>query len=215
MEHFNQEDFQNWPSRYRANFFNSLGGYKSINLLASADAQGNLNLAPFFSVQHIGANPPLLSLIFRPETVERHSLDNFRKLGKATLNAVHKDIVLPAHQTSAKYPKGVSEFEAVGLHPLKNDFPIPFVKEANLYMGIEWVSEHKIQINNTILVIASIIEVHINNKDAILDDGLIEQSKLGTLAVNGLDSYYRAEPHKRLSYAEPDKPLSEKPWTKD
>lgn len=214
-KHFNSSDFKAWPSRYRANFFNSLGGFKSINLLATANAKGQLNLAPFFSVQHIGANPPLLSLIFRPETVERHSLSNFRNRGKASLNAVHSDIASRAHQTAAKYPEGVSEFEAVGLHPEKGDFEIPFVAEAHLSMGIEWVSEYKIQANNTLFVVASISEVHIRKPEAILEDGLIEHSLLDSLAVNGLDTYYQPKPYKRFAYAEVDKALKEKAWTKD
>ncbi len=211
-EFFNKEDFTSWERRYRANFFNSLGGYKSLNLIATSNQEGMTNLAPFFSVQHIGANPPLLSLIFRPHTVERHSLENFRETSFASINSVHTEILDAAHQTSAKYDREVSEFEAVGLTPSFLEFPAPFVKESHLSIGIKLEQENPIPLNDTILVIASIEEVHINSKAAILKDGLIDHSILGNLCVNGLDSYYKPERLKRLAYAQPDQTLKEIDW---
>lgn len=210
--HFKSADFEAWESRYRANFFNSLGGYKSFNLLISRNSEGVLNAAPFFSVQHIGSNPPLLSLIFRPHTVERHSLENFRASGLATINAVSAEILDQAHQAAAKYPREVSELEAVGLNAVQRDFPIPFLKESHLGMGVQWVSEQKIHANNTLMVVASILEVHLNKPEALLNDGFIEQHRLNTVSVNGLDTYYLPKPLKRLAYPEPDSKPKEKAW---
>ncbi len=210
---FKTGDFKNWERFFRANFFNSLGGYKSLNLMATVDEKGKSNLAPFFSVQHIGANPPLLSIIFRPLTVERHSLENFRNTGFATLNSVHSEILEAAHQSSAKYDRSVSEFEAVGLSEDHLNFPVPFVKESRLKIGIKHQMEQIIELNDTILVIASIEEVHVQ-EDSLLEDGLIDQSSMDNLTVNGLDSYYRPQPFKRFSYARPDQPLKELKWEK-
>lgn len=208
---FKSKDFKDWDRRFRANFFNSIGGFKSINLLATKSEEGLLNLAPFFSVQHIGANPPLMSVIFRPHSVERHSLENFRSQGFATVNAVHKDIVDAAHQAAANYPREVSEFEATGLEPEELGFTVPYVKEARLKFGIKYEQEQAISLNDTILLIASIQEVYLEDS-CILDDGLIDHSLLDTLSVNGLDSYYLPQAFKRFEYAQPEKPLAEKEW---
>jgi len=213
MSFFSKKDFQDWPQRFRANFFNSLGGYKSINLMGSQSKEGLYNLAPFFSVQHIGANPPLLSLIFRPETVDRHSLDNFRSTGFATLNAVHPQIAKQAHQASAKYPAGISEFEMVGLEPDVKEFCAPYVKEANLQIGLSWSYEHTIPLNGTILVIAAVEEVFLNKSEALFEDGFIDHHLLETLTVNGLENYYQPQPYKRFPYARPNLELKEKRWT--
>jgi len=210
---FDKADFANWERFFRANFFNSIGGYKSLNLLATLNEEGKTNLAPFFSVQHIGANPALLSLIFRPHTVERHSLENFRTSGYASLNTVHAEILEASHQTSAKYNRSVSEFYAVGLNEEQKDFPIPYVKESRLKIGIKHQMEQIIELNNTILVIASIEEVHVP-EDSLLKDGLIDHSAMDNLTVNGLDTYYRPQPLKRLAYARPDEPLKEIKWEK-
>ncbi|WP_421753994.1 flavin reductase family protein [Croceimicrobium sp.] len=212
--YFDSADFEGWESRYRANFINSLGGFKSFNLLISRNSEGVLNAAPFFSVQHIGSNPPLLSLIFRPHTVERHSLENFRTSGLATINAVSAEIVDQAHQAAAKYPRHISELEAVGLSAIQRDFTIPYLKESHLGIGVQWVSEQRIHANNTLLVVASIKEVHLSKPEALIEDGLIEQHRLNTVSVNGLDTYYMPQPLKRLAYPEPDLKPKEKAWPK-
>jgi len=209
-EVFEKSDFAKWERFYRAAFFNSLGGYKSINLLASQNSKGQNNLGLFFSVSHIGANEALLALIFRPHTVPRHSLENLR-IGYATLNAVDPQILEQAHQSAANYPAEESEFSATGLSPQFIDFPAPFVAESKIKIGIKYREEHLIKANNTIMVVASIEKV-ILNKDLILTDGLIDHSLAGTLAVNGLDSYYQVDRYKRLSYPRPGEKLAEKPW---
>lgn len=208
---FKSKDFKDWDRRFRANFFNSIGGFKSINLLATQSEEGLFNVAPFFSVQHVGANPPLMSLIFRPHSVERHSLENLRAQGFATVNAVHKDIVDAAHQAAASYPREISEFEATNLEAEDLGFAVPYVKQARLKFGIKYEEEHTISLNDTILLIASIHEVYLE-ESCMLEDGLIDHSLIDTLSVNGLDSYYLPQAFKRFEYAQPDKPLAEKEW---
>ncbi len=209
-EVFEKSDFAKWERYYRAAFFNSLGGFKSLNLLASQNIAGQHNLGLFFSVSHIGANEALLGLIFRPHTVPRHSLENLRA-GYATLNAVHPDILAQAHQASANYSVEDSEFEATGLSPEFRDFPAPFVAESKIKMGIKYREEHLIKANQTILVVASIEKV-ILEKGLILEDGLIDHSLANSVAVNGLDSYYTTQRLKRFSYPRPGEDLSENPW---
>lgn len=40
---------------------------------------GHTNLAIFNSVIHIGANPPLMGFISRPNSGERHTLENIQE----------------------------------------------------------------------------------------------------------------------------------------
>ena len=62
--------------RERAHLINSVGGFKSVCLIGTVDEAGQTNLAIFNSIVHIGANPPLISFIMRPDSVERHTLAN-------------------------------------------------------------------------------------------------------------------------------------------
>lgn len=72
-------DLSAMPSRQRAALVNSLSGFKSANLVGTADAQGMTNLAIMSSAVHLGSHPPLLALIVRPGGEERHTLDTYHQ----------------------------------------------------------------------------------------------------------------------------------------
>ena len=69
------------------------------------------------SVVHLGSNPALLGVVFRPPGDDSHNYHNLAETGHFTLSHVTAAIHEAAHQTSARYAKDVSEFEAVGLTP--------------------------------------------------------------------------------------------------
>ncbi len=203
-------DFEHWDRFYRANFFNSLGGFKSLNLLGTRSASGQENLGLFFSVIHIGAHPPLVGVLFRPHTVPRHTLENIYDTKELTLNAVSRGMVRQAHQCAAKYERGVSEFEATGLTPwYSKAHKAPYVKQSLLKAGCTFVEKQHIQANDTILLIAKIREVYLEEK-AIAQDGFIHHEQLQTVSVNGLDAYYTPKLIERLVYPRPDAPVKKR-----
>ncbi len=189
--------------RYRANFFNSLSGFKSANLIGTISEDKITNLAIFNSVIHLGANPPLMGFILRPNTVERHTYDNIKNTGYYTFNHVHEDIIEKAHQTSAKYDNQTSEFEACDLTEQHNkNFQAPFVKEAVIQIGLQLKEEILIQSNKTILIVGEIQLVNITD-NFVEADGSIDLSKAKTVAISGLDTYLKVEKLKKLMYARP------------
>lgn len=188
---------------YRANLFNSLSGYKGAHLIGTSDAEGHTNLALFNSVVHVGANPPYLGFILRPTTVPRHTYSNLKETGFYTINHALVDHYERAHQTSAKYPQDTSEFDACGFSPHYSDLhPAPYVQECKVKIGLEYVEEHLIQANQTILVVGKVIELILPDH-SIEDEGHLDLSGLGSLAVVGLDTYYKVEKLKKLGYARP------------
>ena len=125
------DDLQSMPNRERAALVNSLSGFKSANLIGTADQDGHCNLAIMSSVVHLGSHPPLLALVVRPGGEERHTLHNLLRSGHYSINHVACDMVEAAHQTAARYDRGTSEFEATGLTPAWwDDFSAPLVAEA-------------------------------------------------------------------------------------
>ncbi len=50
---FSSQDIEQMERRYRGNFINSVGGYKSAVLVGTVDNQGRPNLAIFNSLFHI------------------------------------------------------------------------------------------------------------------------------------------------------------------
>ncbi|RYF96590.1 MAG: flavin oxidoreductase, partial [Chitinophagaceae bacterium] len=74
-------DLMEMEQRKRAHLINSVGGFKSVCLIGTTDNAAQTNLAIFSSIVHIGANPPLICFIMRPDSVERHTLANILETG--------------------------------------------------------------------------------------------------------------------------------------
>jgi flavin reductase (DIM6/NTAB) family NADH-FMN oxidoreductase RutF len=189
--------------RQRAHLVNSVGGFKSVSLIGTVDAASKTNLAIFNSIVHIGANPPLISFIMRPDSVERHTLSNILTTGYYTINHLNESIYKQAHQTSARYPKDISEFDATGLTPaFINNFKAPFVEESNIQLAIEFKERINLAINNTIMIIGEIKEMHFPT-NCLQADGYLDIEKAGSIACTGLDSYHFTNRLERLPYAKP------------
>ncbi|GEC78226.1 flavin reductase family protein [Flavobacterium aquatile] len=192
----------------RVHLINSLGGFKSVALVGTSDKNKNTNLSIFSSFFHIGANPPLIGMIFRPSPPERDTMRNILDTGFYTVNHINESIFKKAHQTSARYEKGVSEFDATGLNSeFKNDFFAPFVAESKVQLGIEFKQKIDISINNTMMIIGEIVQIYIP-ENCLFDDGFIDLEKANTITCSGLDSYHKTLQLDRLSYAKPDKEIT-------
>ncbi|GAA5031412.1 flavin oxidoreductase [Marivirga lumbricoides] len=198
---FNQEEIKQLDSRYRANLFNTLSGYKSANLISTISERGISNLAIFNSVIHIGANPQLMGFILRPTTVERHTYNNILHSSYYTINQIHKGIFEEAHQTSAKYERNVSEFEKCSLNEeYLADFPVPFVQQSKIKIGLKFVEEHFIHANDTRLIVGEVLKVSIAEQ-FISEDGSVDHPAAETVAISGLDTYLEAIVLNKLSYS--------------
>jgi flavin reductase (DIM6/NTAB) family NADH-FMN oxidoreductase RutF len=203
-----KENILQFEKLYRTNFINSLSGFKSANLIGTVSKEGKTNLAVFSSVIHVGANPPLIGLLFRPVSVPRHTYVNIKETGYFTVNHINKDIYKQAHQTSARYDKELSEFDECELTPeFSNTIKAPYVKESNIKIGCRFAEEHLIKINDTIFLIGEILEVVLPD-NIVLEDGYVDIEKAGTLTISGLDSYHETKRISRLSYAKPGKELN-------
>ena len=198
------QDIQQMESRRRAAFVNSLSGFKSANLVGTADACGRTNLAIMSSALHLGSNPPLLALVVRPGGDERHTLANILETGYYSLNHVSSTMVEAAHQTAARYQKEVSEFEATGLTPLwKAGFPAPLVAEAPVKLGLQLREHQELAINRTHLVIGEVLLAELP-EHSLREDGSVDLYGAGTVALSGLDTYHDPATLKRMAYARPD-----------
>jgi flavin reductase (DIM6/NTAB) family NADH-FMN oxidoreductase RutF len=200
---FTKENFIAWERFYRANFINSLTGFKSASLIGTINQEGQPNLGIFSSIVHIGSDPALIGYINRPRAAALHTLANIESTGFYTINHIHPSFVVKAHQTSAKYPDGVSEFDETGLTTdFINDFPAPFVAESYVKYGLMLQEIIPIALNGTYLVIGKVHTVII--KDGLLQpDGYIDLQSAETICSNGLDGYYLPKQLGRYTYAKP------------
>jgi flavin reductase (DIM6/NTAB) family NADH-FMN oxidoreductase RutF len=108
-------EIQECDRGYRRDFMNRLSGVKGAWVMSTFSEAHAANLGLFNSVTHIGANPPLMGVLFRPHTVERHSLENLRETRLFGLNALPEALRESAHRTSAKFERDTDDFEECGL----------------------------------------------------------------------------------------------------
>jgi len=188
---------------YRINLVNSLGGYKSLHLLGTESENGLSNLCLVSSVFHLGADPPLIGLVMRPQREHNDTLSNIRATGQYTLNNVLPSWYMQAHKTSASYPSGVSEFDECGFEKIYSpEFKAPFVKQSTVRIGLELRETINIELNATTILIGEVANIMIEEQ-LISNDGTIDHIQAGTMTVAGLDSYFSPELVGRLSYAKP------------
>ena len=207
---FNLADIEAFERFYRVNFITKLCGISNANLVGTMDENGVSNLAIFNSVTHISANPPCMGLFQRPLTVPRQTYENIKNQGFFTINQVKTSFVKKAHYTSAKFDKGVSEFENCQLTAeFIDDFPIPFVKESGIKIGLSFEEEHLIKANNNVLIVGKIQKV-ILPEEVIMEDGNILLENLDTAGVAGLDSYFEINKIARFDFARPMQEVKEK-----
>ena len=208
QKYFSSDQLSEMEIQQRVHFINSLGGFKSVSLIGTSNYFEQTNLAIFSSIFHIGANPPLIAFMLRPSPPERNTLSNILETGFYTINHINEGIYKQAHQTSARYDKEVSEFDATGLETeFKNNFFAPFVKQSQIQFAVEFRERIDIALNNTSMVIGEIKEVYVP-ENCIAQDGFIDLEKANTITCSGLDSYHKTTRLDRLSYAKPNKELT-------
>lgn len=203
MQHITNSEITELPSQYRASLINSLSGFKSANLIGTINDDGKTNLAIFSSVFHIGACPPLVGFIMRPDSVERHTLMNIKQQKNYTINQVAANFWKQAHQSSARYSASQCEFKETGLTPqYLKEIPAPFVAESMVKYAVELKQILPIDLNQTMVVIGEITDIFYP-KEQLRPDGYIDIESLGSVTVSGLNSYHKTESLGRLNYAKP------------
>jgi flavin reductase (DIM6/NTAB) family NADH-FMN oxidoreductase RutF len=206
--HIDYNEILQLEKQKRVHLINSLGGFKSVALVGTSDEKKNTNLSIFSSFFHLGANPPLIGMIFRPSPPERDTMRNILDTGYYTINHINESIFKKAHQTSARYERGISEFDATGLKSeYKNDFFAPFVSESKIQLGIEFKQKMDISINKTTMIVGEIVQIYLP-ENCLQEDGFIDIEKANSITCSGLDSYHKTTQLDRLSYAKPDKAIT-------
>ena len=198
-----KENIETLETRYRTAFINSLAGFRQAVLVGTKSKEGHSNLAIFNSLIHIGANPALFGLLNRPSSVRRDTLENIVNTKEYTLNYISASLYEKAHQTSARYDLGVSEFETAGFEEqYQENFSAPFVKNAIVQVAMRLEDIIPIHLNGTILIIGSIMNIEIDDK-LVGSDGFVALSDADVLISQGLDAYFISKQIGRLPYASP------------
>jgi flavin reductase (DIM6/NTAB) family NADH-FMN oxidoreductase RutF len=124
---------------------------------------------------------------------------------EVVINAVTYEIVQKVSDASADFPKGVNEFEMVGLTMLKSDIVKPFrVLESPVHFEcrvIQVIETGKEPASGN-LVICEIIKMHIS-KDVLDESGRIDPHRIDLVGRLGQDYYVRASGEAIFEVAKP------------
>jgi flavin reductase (DIM6/NTAB) family NADH-FMN oxidoreductase RutF len=212
--HFDVAALAALDGSYRAMLMNSATGFKPANLVGTRSPDGAHNLAILSSIVHLGSDPALIGCIFRPEVPRErgsHTLHNARDTGEFTVSQVGTAWYRQAHATSARYPDGASEFEAVGLtpwfFPVGSDAPFqaPAVAESPVRIALRWEDSYTLPANGCTFVVGRVVGLSVP-AEAVAADGALDLVGMQTAAISGLDGYHAVERLERLAYAKPHVP---------
>jgi len=203
MKSFSIEQIKLMDRFTRTHFINTLSGFKSVSLIGTIKKSGQTNLAIFSNLVHIGADPALIGFINRPTEAAPHTIAYLQETEFYTVNHINQEIYTRAHQTSAKYPEHISEFEAVGLTRLfRPGISAPFVEESNIQYLLKLEEVIPIKLNGTFLVVGSLQQAFIQ-EDVMDEDGYLSIEKANSLCSLGINGYYETTFLDKLPYAKP------------
>ena len=204
MTFFSEEDILQMPKVKRLNIINSITGVKPANLISTIDERNRHNLAIFSSVVHLGSNPALIGFILRPQQkIRRHTHENILENGYYTINHLPNHKTLEGHYTSAKFDKETSEYDVCHFTPeFQYDFPVPYVKESFLKMGLKHVESIPIKYNGTVMIVGKILQVYVA-KSSLSEEGYINLEEAKSVGISGLNTYYDLKKIASYPYARP------------
>jgi len=204
MTFFSEKDILQMPKVKRLNIINSITGIKPANLISTIDERNRHNLAIFSSVVHLGSNPALIGFILRPQQkIRRHTHENILENGYYTINHLPNHKTLEGHYTSAKFDKETSEYDVCHFTPeFQHDFPVPYVKESFLKMGLKHVESIPIKYNGTVMIVGKILQVYVA-KSSLSEEGYINLEEAKSVGISGLNTYYDLKKIASYPYARP------------
>ena len=162
---------------------------RPIAWVTSLDPDGHVNAAPFSCYTFISKNPPLIAIVVgHREDGLKDTSSNIHNGSDFVLNAVTEDAAEPMHETSAEYPYGVSEVEAVGLDLT----PSQIVKAPRIALSPIHLECRMHQIlafgeDRDELIVGEVVHFHID--DTLFADGRVAVEAFHPLARLGGPNY--------------------------
>lgn len=156
---------------------------RPIAWVGTVSEAGIYNLAPFSFFTAVCSNPP--TVLFCPVTPQdrdmKDTLKNIRATKEFVVNIANEGTVEKMNQTSAPYPFGTSEFDAVGLTAIPGvKVRAPRVKESPIQLECTLRDIHQIgdgTAGSGYIVIGEVVQAHVD--DAAIDAGMhIDISKI-------------------------------------
>lgn len=151
-------------------------------IVSTVNSKGKINAAPFSFTMPVSMDPPLIAFA---SVKTHHTYRNIKETNEFVVNIPNEKILNELWITGEKFPDGVNEIQKAGLTP-KSSLKVapPGINECigSMECRVSWIKnagDHDIIVGEV---------VHMEIKDNILDEGLLDVEKVKPiLHVGGIN----------------------------
>ncbi|MCS2158345.1 flavin reductase family protein [Scandinavium sp. H11S7] len=185
---------------------NAIIGPRPIGWIASVDAHGKRNLAPYSFFNCFNYRPPIIGFA---SSGWKDSVQNIVETREFVWNLTTLDLASAMNETSASLAHGEDEFVRAGLTPVESrlvraprvaESPVNF--ECRLSQCIQLTGADGTAVD-TWLVLGEVVAVHID--ESLLENGIYQTAKARpVLRAGGPSAYYSIDESQRFDLIRPD-----------
>lgn len=186
---------------------NAIVGPRPIGWIASRNALGQRNLAPYSFFNCFNYRPPIIGFA---SSGWKDSVKNIVETGEFVWNLTTRSLAVKMNESSASLAHGHDEFEFAGLTPVQGSIvkadrvlesPVNFECKLSQCIQLQGAAGEKI---DTWLVLGEVVAVHISrhllNEEGIYQTALAEP----VLRAGGPSAYYGISEDLRFDLTRPD-----------
>ncbi|MEX3018779.1 flavin reductase family protein [Kluyvera sp. STS39-E] len=185
---------------------NAIVGPRPIGWIASVDAQGRPNLAPYSFFNCFNYRPPIIGFA---SSGWKDSVQNIVDTKEFVWNLTTRELAVAMNESSASLPHGENEFTLAGLTaapsrlvkaPRVAESPVNF--ECRLSQCIQLTDADGSAVD-TWLVLGEVVGIHI--AESLLEDGIYQTARAQpVLRAGGPSAYYTIDESHRFDLIRPD-----------
>lgn len=186
--------------------FNAIVGPRPIGWIASRDAEGHVNLAPYSFFNAFNYVPPIIGF---SSVTRKHTVANVTATGEFVWNLATRDLAQKMNATAAHVGAGVDEFEVAGLTavpskivnvPRVGESRVAFECKVTQIIQLEGVDGRKV---NSWLTLGEVVAVHIDK--TLIKDGVYQTASAGPILRAGRKGdYFEVKPEAMFEMPRPD-----------
>lgn len=192
------EEIAQLEKRFRTALVNTSSGIRTAFLAITQGPRG-LNTAVLTNVTHVGAHPAQMSVLFRPDNGQRHTLDNYRDTGSLTLVALPYAEAERVHGTSASFPEDQCEWMALGGELVPVDgWAHPLPSHALWAVELQWLEHFELS-NGCLYTVGTVQNLGFGSETLPDENGIVRSP--GSLVAQGLMSYFTVAQGTSFPYA--------------
>jgi flavin reductase (DIM6/NTAB) family NADH-FMN oxidoreductase RutF len=170
--------------------FKAIVAPRPIGWIASRDAEGRLNLAPYSFFNAVSTKPHIV--MFSSQEI-KDSVTNIEATGEFVCNLATYDLRLQMNETSAALPHGISEFETAGLEMAESrTVSVPRVAASPAALECKLIKTDHLkgldgEWSGSVIVFGEVTGIHI--ADHAIRDGRFDMAGQRTIARCGYKDY--------------------------